>query len=639
MALRDLRYFIAIAEHGSIVRAAAAMRVAQPALSRRLHDLEELVGTALVERGRRGVTLTPVGAALLAMAREYCARADESVLRARQAAEGTRGRVRLALGRVSMESAVVERALVATHRCYPDIQIDVSEMESSQIATALRSRDMDIGITLTDFLPDDDVKQDVLYHEVIDSAIVAASHPLAGAGTISIRELCAEPLIFLPPGPGPAGTVVRALTKAGATQMEKAPSLDHMLAMVASGRGWSVIPRSLTRQAPPGTSIVHFRDFDVRVPMVIGWVHQRDAATALNVVQSLRRHAGDRNGSSAAGPAAAAPQAASSGKQSTLDPRLLRTFAMAADERSLSRAALRLNLTQSGVSRQVRALEREVGVELLRRVGHGVVCTPAGEALRAEVNELLRIAEHMKHAARTPARAGSGRCVIASIPLEFAGAVLFPALSTCAEQEPGIDLTVWEMTSDRQMDALRSGRIDIGIVSLVPGLSHHADVESVMVANDALDCALVAANHPLATRSWLTVEDLADVPFVFTTRDRAPHVYDAVVSALSAIGLHPARGEAHLGHRAMWRVAAMTGGWTIGRRTQQISPPAGMVAIPLHGLSIPCGTAVIWRRDESDASVLRVLRVLQVAGGQMTRDPVALARHGTAAGMQSSMQP
>ena len=88
MELRTLRYFVAVADHGSVTAASAAVRIAQPALSRQLRGLERDLGTTLFERGNGRLRLTAAGAALLPLARDVLTRADGLAAEAQVLASG-----------------------------------------------------------------------------------------------------------------------------------------------------------------------------------------------------------------------------------------------------------------------------------------------------------------------------------------------------------------------------------------------------------------------------------------------------------------------------------------------------------------------------------------------------------------------
>jgi DNA-binding transcriptional LysR family regulator len=133
----------------------------------------------------------------------------------------------------------------------------------------------------------------------------------------------------------------------------------------------------------------------------------------------------------------------------------------------------------------------------------------------------------------------------------------------------------------------------------------------VLLTEDPVDCVMVASDHAWASRAWVTAADLAEEPFVFVERRDAPRVYDAVMQGFAEIGLSPAFGPTASGPRAVWRCVADGLGWTIGSRSQRSNPPHGLAPVPVEGLHISWGIALLWRRDESDPLVRQVLDVFR----------------------------
>ncbi|HEY3563052.1 MAG TPA: LysR family transcriptional regulator [Kribbella sp.] len=231
--------------------------------------------------------------------------------------------------------------------------------------------------------------------------------------------------------------------------------------------------------------------------------------------------------------------------------RQLRSFVVVAEELNVGRAATRLHLTQPSLSRQIAALERDLGVELFARVKRRFVLTAAGTTFLADAQDLLRRSDE---AVRTAQRTQRGE--LGMLRLRFVQSATFEALPRLlgafrrAYPEVVLDLDSW--TTLRQTDALRDGLIDVGllrptapapvtgaggkqsttVVRLAPGLS------SRVVAEDSLVVAL-PARHRLARRKRLRLEELADEPFVFYSRPSGPAVYDTIVGFCRAAGFTP----------------------------------------------------------------------------------------------------
>jgi DNA-binding transcriptional LysR family regulator len=181
----------------------------------------------------------------------------------------------------------------------------------------------------------------------------------------------------------------------------------------------------------------------------------------------------------------------------------LRCFTTVATELSFSRAAVRLNMTQPPLSRQIKLLEHQLGVELFTRSTRSVALTAAGRAFFVEAQSLLERAQAAELSAKRFAQGDIGTVKVSFVPsavYEF----LPKVIAEIRLKQPNIDISLEEMNSFEQNEALRTRRIDLGIVRQVArweGLStERLLTEPFVVA--------VPAGHPLAAAPQLTVRDL-----------------------------------------------------------------------------------------------------------------------------------
>lgn len=214
--------------------------------------------------------------------------------------------------------------------------------------------------------------------------------------------------------------------------------------------------------------------------------------------------------------------------------RQLRSFVVVAEELNVGRAAVRLHLTQPSLSRQIAALERDLGVELFARVKKRFVLTAAGAAFLDDARDLLHRADE---AVRTAQRTQRGE--VGTLRLRFVQSATFEALprllGAFRTAYPEVVLDLETMTTLRQTEALRDGRIDVGLLRFPydePGLL------SKVVSEDPLVAAL-PAKHRLAKRRRIALRDLADDDFVLYTRATGPSVHDVIVGYCQAAGFTP----------------------------------------------------------------------------------------------------
>ncbi len=214
--------------------------------------------------------------------------------------------------------------------------------------------------------------------------------------------------------------------------------------------------------------------------------------------------------------------------------RHLESFLVVADELNVGRAAERLHMTQPTLSRQIAALERDVGVPLFHRVKRRFTLTPAGEVFRDSARDIVRRADD---AARDAQRAHRGD--IGTLRVRFVQSATFEALprllGAFRASYPAVVLDVEAMTTLRQTAALLAGQIDVGL--LRPPI-HEPALSTRIISRDPLVVAL-PAGHRLARRRRVRLDALADEPFVIYTRSYGPSVQDAILGHCLAAGFSP----------------------------------------------------------------------------------------------------
>jgi DNA-binding transcriptional LysR family regulator len=219
--------------------------------------------------------------------------------------------------------------------------------------------------------------------------------------------------------------------------------------------------------------------------------------------------------------------------------RHLRYFVAVAEELHFRRAAERLHMSQPPLSLQIRALEQELGVTLLRRDRRGVALTDAGRAFLPEARAVLRSAEH---AALTAQRVASGEQ--GALSVGFVGSTMYgrvpQLLRRFREERPDVQIRLRELRPAEQMEGLRTRDIDIGF--LRPPL-HAVDVTVHMLFEESMVVAL-PSEHRLAARRRIAVRDLRDesgvaaaIETLLADAGVAPHVVQEATELPTAIGL------------------------------------------------------------------------------------------------------
>ena len=253
MELRHLRYVLAIAEEGTVTRAAKRLRMQQPPLSQQLRDLERELGFSLFDRSRKGVEPTAAGAVFLEEARRVLEQAERAKDRAAQTAAGIDGT--LAIGFTS--SAAMDRMapdMVAAYRArYPHVQLSFSDGNAQTLTQAVLQWTLDVALVRAPVLAVPEIRCDKLLEESMLVAL-ASSHPLARNASrrqrsLSLQALAREPFILVrrPGAPGMYANIVAACQAAGFVPhiAHEVESMLTNLLLVAAGVGVTVVPASM----------------------------------------------------------------------------------------------------------------------------------------------------------------------------------------------------------------------------------------------------------------------------------------------------------------------------------------------------------------------------------------------------------
>lgn len=201
----------------------------------------------------------------------------------------------------------------------------------------------------------------------------------------------------------------------------------------------------------------------------------------------------------------------------------LRCFVAAAEELHFGRAAQRLNMTQSPLSRQIQLLERILNVTLLERTSRQVSLTPAGSVFLIEARRIVRLADSAALSVRRVAKGNAGRVAIGFTAVS--GYNIVPRIVAQARAKlPNIELELREMVSNEQVDALLTGLIDLGFVR--PPVDRH-EFESTCILQESLVAALPPGDVR-QNKAFLELSDFDDRPLVMYARQGAGYFHNMV---------------------------------------------------------------------------------------------------------------
>jgi DNA-binding transcriptional LysR family regulator len=212
-----------------------------------------------------------------------------------------------------------------------------------------------------------------------------------------------------------------------------------------------------------------------------------------------------------------------------MDLNIVHAFFAILAEGSMGKAAVRLRVSQSTLTRQVQALEAEIGTPLLERSGTGVTPTPAGraflEGMRAPLADIKRVVEVTR-------RTGQGQRSVLRIGYMASTAqrYLNPALRTFRGKNPTVRVQLLDSSPGEQLAALREGRIDLGLIGESGRLMEREFFVRKLATVPAV--VLVSDDHPLATSTPVSLRELKHETFIPIPEHDAPRLHSLVASPL-----------------------------------------------------------------------------------------------------------
>ena len=617
MELRHLRHLIAVSEASTFVKAAERLHLAQPALSRQIRALENELGTDVFVRGRNGVSLTPAGAICLGAARMIVRKIDSAVRRASMADEGRVGSVGMYLSVWTLLSGFSARIIKSISETEPGIQLSFEEGGAGGHWGSVRSGAVDLAVATKPPPGMTDLASQVLVRDVVNMALLPRSHRLAGRSSIRIGELKDETLLLYEP------SVVnyfdhnvdlafdRANFNPSVTRI--APSSEALVAMVSAGVGWSIHRESLMGKIP-GVAMVKLEDFELPFPVELVWRRNETRPAVHRVMNKIRELAASEYPESAAVPAEnsrLADPAVSVSAPRDLELHDFRYFVAAVEEQSIGKAAGRLGISQPALSRQLRKLERDVGVELLDRSPRGVAPTAGGQAFYEDSIQILADVMRLPSELARGKRAITGRCKIAVVASSEVREIVERVMKKATKRFPSVELDLQTVPTPLQPEAVNAGTFDIGICHPFPALvAGYPQIDCRKLSSDEINLALLPAGHALSLRGEINLDDLADIPFLFFPREFHPSFHDHVTDLFRSRGFRPRPGPVQDGLHTMWALAAGGEGWCLGFGQQRLDPPPGLVAVPIRNFSIAWGVVSLTRLDESRPITLAILDLI-----------------------------
>jgi DNA-binding transcriptional LysR family regulator len=282
--------------------------------------------------------------------------------------------------------------------------------------------------------------------------------------------------------------------------------------------------------------------------------------------------------------------------------RHLRYFVVIAAEENFRRAALRLHVSQSPLSRQMQQLEEEIGVDLFEPSGRGVKLTAAGRVFLVRARAIL---DGVVAAAKEARETAEG--LIGTITIGFeGGASLFGTLSALISRfrarAPRVNVEFLHMSSAEQWEALAAGRIALGYGTHLPG---DGSLRSAVLDRHRMGI-IVPTNHPFVERARVHVKDLANEPILLDPRSANPQLYDDIMAAVRARGVNlNVTKEIANGEILLTLVASGIGSSFGTENAARIFSLVGSRWKRVEDLRLEVREIVMWRPDDAESPLLR----------------------------------
>ncbi|KIF83320.1 LysR substrate-binding domain-containing protein [Noviherbaspirillum autotrophicum] len=292
--LRQLRYFVAVAEENHFGRAAARLHMTQPPLSQTIQALEATLGTPLFSRTKRSVTLTPAGAALLPEARRILQQAGALPDLARRAASGESGMLSLSFVSTA-DYSVLPPLLREFREHYPKVQIELREATTDvQIDDLMQGR-IDAGLLIPPL--HDKARAELDYMTVLSEALVLAApqgtRALRGKSSATLKAVADMPLIIFPRRIAPAfhDAILGCFRDAGLTPRigQEAIQMQTIVGLVSAGMGVALVPQSVSNLKRPGVEYKALADKTLHVETGLAWRRDNISPVLRSFLELMRK--------------------------------------------------------------------------------------------------------------------------------------------------------------------------------------------------------------------------------------------------------------------------------------------------------------------------------------------------------------
>lgn len=288
-----IRYFLAVADAMSFRKAASALGIAQPAVSRSVRQLEEQLGFVLLERSTRHMVLTAAGQVLYREASEAMLRLDHACSQAAQVAAGLSGTIMVGYSTFATHGPMSD-IIIAFRRLYPQARVGLRLLASSEQAAAIEDGTLDLGFMMDRAELGASLATPISQERLI--ALIPSDHEFAAGRSISLSRLGTLPIVI--------GTETRwrgfrrlvdDVTRDRAvnlTIVEEADDLPVLLQLVRTGFGCSILDASFVATLPPGITPLEIEDVAETLDIVLAYQQNNASPLVARFIEVALAHVG-----------------------------------------------------------------------------------------------------------------------------------------------------------------------------------------------------------------------------------------------------------------------------------------------------------------------------------------------------------
>jgi len=293
MELRHLRYFVAVGEEQHYGRAARRLRVAQPALSRQIQDLEADVGFKLFERLPRGVKLSAAGKHFLQDARRILLEVKEAAGRAGRVARGLSGTLRVGFAENASWRGVVPDSFRRFREQQPDAELQLQPAASLELLEAIRSGRLDAGFV--NFMPKSDPELDQLPVAIQHVELAAPKrHALTKLKKLRLRHLTDVPFVWFPGWANPVfyDRLMHECYRGGLKSpriVQEGLNEATILSLVSTGLGVGWVVGTARWRSPETVVILPVVDLNMPLPLALAWRRDNTSTLLANFIAEVQR--------------------------------------------------------------------------------------------------------------------------------------------------------------------------------------------------------------------------------------------------------------------------------------------------------------------------------------------------------------